>query len=204
MEKEEMNEYSKLIDKNAMLNNQVMAYIKQEKNEEIVVLIFQEAQELVYDIAKYINSNYRKTLSLKRYEELLYIIHSWRRFYTARGKYLSMPKIETLLSVTPLNAAKKSDRLMLRGTVIKISGEKTIKVEVLHAYTHEVYGKIVRSKKAYLVHDEQKRALVGDEVIIASCRPISKRKRFRLFRIIKSAQQENYYSEFKKTLYTEK
>ena len=86
--------------------------------------------------------------------------------------------------VTPSAAARKTDRQMLIGKVIGISGDKTIKVEVLRSYRHPIYEKEIRTKKNYMVHDERKRAMVGDEVIIVSCRPMSKTKRFCLFRIL--------------------
>lgn len=62
------------------------------------------------------------------------------------------------------------------GTVTKISGEKTIKVEV-HSYkTHPKYKKQYRVTKNFLVHDETSSAVIGDVVTIAQTSPISKRK----------------------------
>ena len=63
-----------------------------------------------------------------------------------------------------------------KGTVTKISGEKTIKVEV-HSYkTHPKYKKQYRVTKNFLVHDEKESAVVGDLVEISQSAPISKRK----------------------------
>mgnify|MGYP000094278707 FL=1 len=63
-----------------------------------------------------------------------------------------------------------------KGTVIKISGEKTIKVEV-HSYkTHPKYKKQYRVTKKFLVHDEKNESKIGDVVEISQTAPISKRK----------------------------
>lgn len=63
-----------------------------------------------------------------------------------------------------------------KGTVTKISGSKTIKVEV-HSYrAHPKYKKQYRITKQFLVHDEKETAKVGDLVQISQTKPISKRK----------------------------
>jgi len=38
------------------------------------------------------------------------------------------------------------------------------------------------AQKKYIAHDEQNECKVGDLVQIAECRPLSRRKRFRLFK----------------------
>ncbi|MDH3325071.1 MAG: 30S ribosomal protein S17 [Candidatus Peregrinibacteria bacterium] len=63
-----------------------------------------------------------------------------------------------------------------KGTVVKISGEKTIKVEVNDYRAHPKYKKRYRITKRFLAHDEKGVAKVGDEVSIKQCMPISKRK----------------------------
>lgn len=72
----------------------------------------------------------------------------------------------------------------LTGIVTSDKMKKTITVRVSRVTRHPRYGKYVRRWKKYLVHDEEETARVGDEVIIAETRPLSKRKRWKLVGII--------------------
>ncbi|KCV70708.1 30S ribosomal protein S17 [Fonticula alba] len=74
--------------------------------------------------------------------------------------------------------------LSLVGTVIRSAMQKTVTVEVPRYYNHHLYRKAILSKKKYLVHDENGSCEVGDRVRIENCRPISKRKTFRVTDII--------------------
>ena len=68
----------------------------------------------------------------------------------------------------------------LTGTVVKKSGEKTISVSVQTLKRHKLYGKVYKVSQKYLVHDPKNIGAVGDKVIVASCRPISKLKKWYL------------------------
>ncbi|AOP70245.1 30S ribosomal protein S17 [bacterium AB1] len=74
---------------------------------------------------------------------------------------------------------------ILSGNVVKISGNKTVKVVVNRYRRHPKYQKIVKITKKYLVHDEYSVCSVGNNVQIILCRPISKNKTFRLYKINK-------------------
>jgi small subunit ribosomal protein S17 len=69
------------------------------------------------------------------------------------------------------------------GIVTSTKMAKTIRVEVTRAWTHPMYQKTVKRTKKYLVHDEGKKAQVGDLVEFNECRPLSKLKRFKLISI---------------------
>lgn len=73
------------------------------------------------------------------------------------------------------------------GVVASISGAKTVSVRVETLVKHERYGKYIRRWAKYAVHDPNSETAVGDTVEIASCRPISKRKSWRLVRVVRSA-----------------
>jgi len=75
---------------------------------------------------------------------------------------------------------------VIQGTVIKHSGDKTISVLVERRVMHPRYRKIVKKFKKYLVHDEAGKANIGDVVKAIECRPLSKRKKFRLSEIVKA------------------
>ncbi|WP_281951930.1 30S ribosomal protein S17 [Nitrosophilus kaiyonis] len=72
----------------------------------------------------------------------------------------------------------------IQGIVVKKSGDKTVSLLVERKVLHPRYHKIVKRFKKYLVHDEKNQVNVGDEIVAVECRPISKRKSFRLKRIV--------------------
>ncbi len=75
-----------------------------------------------------------------------------------------------------------------RGTVLRRKMDKTAVVEVTRAVMDSEYKKYVRRKKKFLVHDEKNECNSGDIVEIVECRPISKRKSWRIKRIIEHAK----------------
>ncbi len=77
----------------------------------------------------------------------------------------------------------------ITGTVIKIAGEKTATVLVERKVIHPRYHKTVKRFKKYLIHDEKGSAKIGDTISAIECRPISKRKSFRLLEILKVGEE---------------
>lgn len=71
-----------------------------------------------------------------------------------------------------------------RGVVVSDKMDKTVVVEVERTYVHPLLAKVVRSKKKYKVHDENKQARMGDQVVISEGRPKSKTKYMYLERVI--------------------
>ncbi|WP_200763171.1 30S ribosomal protein S17 [Nitrosophilus alvini] len=72
----------------------------------------------------------------------------------------------------------------IQGVVVKKSGDKTASVLVERKVMHPRYHKIVKRFKKYLIHDERNETNVGDVVVAIECRPISKRKSFRLKKVV--------------------
>ena len=70
------------------------------------------------------------------------------------------------------------------GTVISNKMQKTIVVKVENRYPHPVYFKTLVKTKKYLAHDAQEECNIGDQVLVEECRPLSKRKRWKLIQII--------------------
>lgn len=68
----------------------------------------------------------------------------------------------------------------IQGVVVQKSGDKTASVLVERKVVHPRYRKIVKRFKKYLIHDEKNTAKIGDTIVAVECRPISKRKFFRL------------------------
>ena len=73
------------------------------------------------------------------------------------------------------------------GQVLSLSGRQTISVVVDNLVKHKQYGKYIRRRKKFAVHDPQGLAKVGDLVEIVPCRPISKTKSHRLTRVVRAA-----------------
>lgn len=71
------------------------------------------------------------------------------------------------------------------GTVVSDKMEKTIVVRVDSLAKHPGYNKILHRSKKFKVHDEEKKAKIGDKVKIVETRPISKDKRWRLVEVLK-------------------
>ena len=68
--------------------------------------------------------------------------------------------------------------------------DKTIAVRVERLEKHPVYGKYIRRSTKLLAHDESNECNVGDTVAISECRPLSKRKAWRLEKIVERAASE--------------
>ena len=73
------------------------------------------------------------------------------------------------------------------GVVVKSAMKDTATVQVERYVKHPKYKKYMRLSKKFLVHDVGNTAQVGEKVTIRETRPISKRKRFIIASIDKSA-----------------
>ena len=72
----------------------------------------------------------------------------------------------------------------LIGIVISNKMEKTIVVKTENRYAHPIYSKTLVKTKKYLAHDELEKCNIGDQVLVEECRPLSKRKRWKLIKIL--------------------
>lgn len=72
----------------------------------------------------------------------------------------------------------------LVGIVSSDKADKTITVTVSTRKTHPIYKKQYSVSTKFLAHDEQNEATTGDKVSIVETRPVSRRKRFELLKII--------------------
>ena len=74
------------------------------------------------------------------------------------------------------------------GVVVKDKVDKGVMVAVERRVRHELYGKIRRRTTTFMAHDENNSAKVGDRVVMVECRPVSKRKRFVVTRVMQQAE----------------
>jgi small subunit ribosomal protein S17 len=82
----------------------------------------------------------------------------------------------------------RNRRKQLKGQVISISGQKSIKVAFLYKIPHPLYKKEIKRKSTFHVHDEKEECAIGDSVEIMETRPLSKLKRWRVIRLIDKAR----------------
>jgi small subunit ribosomal protein S17 len=75
------------------------------------------------------------------------------------------------------------------GVVVSDKMDKTVVVAVERKVQHEVYGKAERRTSTFLAHDEKNEAHVGDQVEIVESRPLSRRKRWAVTRVVRKAVQ---------------
>lgn len=73
------------------------------------------------------------------------------------------------------------------GTVVSNKMEKSIVVRVERTVKHKFYGKYIKKSVKYLADDPDNTCNIGDIVSIEECRPLSKKKRWRLRDIIREA-----------------
>lgn len=83
---------------------------------------------------------------------------------------------------------ERGQRKLLRGKVVSNKMNKTITVQVERVKRHPLYHKTLRVRRKFHAHDEANEARVGDMVEIASTRPLSKLKRWRLVQVVERAE----------------
>jgi small subunit ribosomal protein S17 len=85
----------------------------------------------------------------------------------------------------------RNSRKILSGLVVSDKMQKTITVAVDTYKKDHLYKKRVKKTNKFHVHDEKKVAKVGDLVHFMETRPISKTKKFRLFKIVNTKHKES-------------
>ncbi len=83
--------------------------------------------------------------------------------------------------------SERGHRKTLVGTVVSDKMDKTVVVKVERLTVHPKFKKYVRRRKKYKAHDENRQCRVGDRVMIIETRPLSRDKRWRVFRMIEKA-----------------
>lgn len=75
----------------------------------------------------------------------------------------------------------------ITGLVISDKMDKTIRVEVRGKKKHPRYKKYIPTKAVFFAHDDKNEAKEGDVVQISFTRPISKKKRWKLDKVVQVA-----------------
>jgi small subunit ribosomal protein S17 len=82
-----------------------------------------------------------------------------------------------------------SEKAEKTGVVVSNKMQKSIVVAVEWQARHGLYGKTERRTSTFVVHDEQNAAKPGDTVEIVETRPLSRRKRWALKKIVRQAAE---------------
>ena len=75
----------------------------------------------------------------------------------------------------------------ITGRVVSDKMDKSVTVAVVRQVRHPLYGKYIRRTSKLMAHDENNDCKMGDKVTIASCRPLSKNKSYRVVTIVERA-----------------
>ena len=82
----------------------------------------------------------------------------------------------------------KSTTRPLIGRVVSDKMNKTVTVLVERRVKHPLYKKYIRRSTRIHAHDETDACNVGDTVSIVQCRPLSKTKAWRVYKVIARAK----------------
>jgi len=96
---------------------------------------------------------------------------------TSRGEMTRAEMIET-------SDSKTIRRRVLQGRVRSDKMDKSVVVEVTQRIKHRTYKKYVLRRRRFMAHDERNEYRVGDVVRIVESRPLSRRKRWRVQKLV--------------------
>lgn len=87
-----------------------------------------------------------------------------------------------------MGGVKEKKQRAIRGVVTSDKMDKTRVVTVERTVRHPVVGKYMKRTTKFMFHDEKNESKMGDVVLIEASRPLSARKSFKLFSIVKEAK----------------
>ena len=91
--------------------------------------------------------------------------------------------------MTPEKTEDRGRRKVMTGTVVSAAMQKTVVAQIERLVRDTDYGKYVRRRNRFKVHDEKNEAQVGDVIRFMETRRLSKDKRWRLLDFIKRVER---------------
>jgi small subunit ribosomal protein S17 len=82
---------------------------------------------------------------------------------------------------------ERGKKRQLIGTVTSNKADKTVTVLVERLVKHSLYLKYIKRRAKLAAHDGQNDCQIGDKVLVAESRPLSKTKRWRVIKILEKA-----------------
>ena len=92
-----------------------------------------------------------------------------------------------MTTMTTTLEARNRRKLRL-GKVVSDRMDKTVVVSIERLVKHPTYGRYVRKRSKFKVHDEKNECKVGDVIRFMETRPISKDKRWRFVEFVERAK----------------
>jgi small subunit ribosomal protein S17 len=89
---------------------------------------------------------------------------------------------------TATTTVERNRRKVRVGKVVSDRMEKTVVVSIERLVRHATYGRYVRRRKKFKVHDEKNECRVGDVIRFMETRPMSKDKRWRFVGFVERAR----------------
>jgi len=89
-----------------------------------------------------------------------------------------------------MSAVQTASNATVRRVIGRVVGDKmdkSVTVSVERLIQHPVYGKYIRRTTKIIAHDEDNSCKSGDMVAITECRPMSKRKSWRVVEVMQRA-----------------
>ena len=83
--------------------------------------------------------------------------------------------------------ADRNRRKVRTGKVVSDRMDKTVVVSIERLVKHPTYGRYVRRRSKFKVHDEKNECRVGDVIRLMETRPMSKDKRWRFVAFVERA-----------------
>ena len=80
-----------------------------------------------------------------------------------------------------------ASKIEMQGVVVSDKMQKSVVVAVKRRVQHGVYGKIQKRTTKLMAHNENDDAKMGDLVAISESKPMSRRKRWSVTRVIERA-----------------
>ncbi|MGK5090731.1 30S ribosomal protein S17 [Deltaproteobacteria bacterium TL4] len=81
----------------------------------------------------------------------------------------------------------RKNKKVRSGIVVSDRMEKSVVVKVETRVEHPLYKRTITRSKKYVAHDEDNTCKVGDVVRIIECKPISRKKRWRLLEVVEAS-----------------
>jgi small subunit ribosomal protein S17 len=89
---------------------------------------------------------------------------------------------------TEQTTTERGRRKVRTGTVVSDRMEKTVVVSIERLVKHPTYGRYIRRRQKFKVHDEKNECRIGDVIRFTETRPLSKDKRWRFMGFVERAR----------------
>jgi len=87
-----------------------------------------------------------------------------------------------------MTTTERNRRKLRVGKVVSDRMDKTVVVSIERLVKHPTYGRYVRSRAKFKVHDETNQCKIGDVIRFMETRPMSKDKRWRFVEFVERAK----------------